>query len=428
MTYSSIINKNSEYKNKTMKIIKNKSIIIFGSTGDLVKRKILPSLFYLFENKIIENSKIFCIGRQNINIEDYIKLIEPIFLESINKNSKNIKEFYKNIFYIKADFDCEDCNNVRPVITLNEKKFNLNSRLFYLSLPANAFKKTVLTIHKEKLINKKSKVLIEKPFGEDLKSSVELDMFLKKYFEEKQIHIIDHYLAKEVLINILKFRKINYIKNIFDNKNIEKININIFEKVSVEGRCDFYNRTGAIKDFFQNHILQLISLLFLDINKKNINKEKDLVLKNLEIKKIILKQYKDYKEECGDDGEDIETGFDMILNIKNKNFNGVEVDLRYAKNMPDKVTEVVINLKDKSKIILDILNNDIKINSEKKEFKNFDYKKLKEKVLIDDYKKIIYDSLIGNKKIFVDYSFIKESWKIIEEIKYNTKNSKLKLY
>lgn len=233
--------------------MKNKKItfVLFGSTGDLAKKKIIPAL-----NKIAEttNINLMCIGRRNFSEKEYKEFLKKDNVVISNKI---------NLKYTIIDFKEEQ------TITKMHKEikiFDKNSsdlRLFYMATSSKYFEEIARNISKEKDVP--IRVLFEKPFGRDLKSFKKLNKELTKHLDEEEIYRVDHYLAKETIENILSLRLANpFFEKTWNSKFIQEIKLDVKENFGVKNRLEYYDETGATKDMLQNHMLQVAALILMD--------------------------------------------------------------------------------------------------------------------------------------------------------------------
>jgi len=313
-----------------------------------------------------------------------------------------------------------------------------------------------------------AKIVIEKPFGHDLKSALKLNSILEKYFTEEQIYRIDHYLGKETVKNILVFRFSNLFLTPSWNKNyIEKIEIRLLEKIGVEGRGEFYDKIGALRDVGQNHMLQLLGLFIMDQPYKfipeDIKNKRSEALASLHvmseqevIKQTMRGQYEGYtKEEGVDPQSKTETYFHITARSELPDFVGVPLILESGKTQKCEKIEVEVTFKETPLCLYDIegdqkntfhyhIKPDEKISmkffAKKPGFDTeiaehelgFDYRKAYEKNLfIDDYESLLFDIIKGDQTLFVSTEEILNEWRFIEPIVQTWREMdkpKLKIY
>lgn len=360
-------------------------IVIFGATGDLTKRKLITALYDQAMDGHLPNG--FCIigiARTQMTDDDFRTKMR----NEIEKHARNLpvdimawEEFAANIFYISFDLANPDAFNFL-LNKLNEvsvmKRINGN-RIFYMAIPPSQIKDAITIIKKsglavehltsgEPYLSGYSRIIIEKPFGQDLKSAQELNYLLLDTFKEDQIYRIDHYLGKETVQNILVFRFANGIfEPLWNRRYIDHIQIIVAESIGVEGRAKYYEEAGALRDMVQNHMLQLLTLVAMEppsgFTAYAVRDEKIKVLRTIrpikekEVEQIVRAQYGDgwsqgkkvcsYKNEAGVDLESVkETYCALKLYIDNWRWGGVPFYIRTGKRLPKRVTEVAIQFRD----------------------------------------------------------------------------------
>lgn len=248
-------------------------IIIYGGTGDLTWRKLIPAIYNLFlDGWLHDHFKVVCIGRIEMTTVAFIKKMK----DGVDKFSRKGKakksewlEFSKIIEYVKADFtEVALYKDLKKIIIGFEKAIKEPvNKIHYLAVPPQFFETIALKIGESGLSSDKAytRLVIEKPFGTDLESAMRLNKSLLQIFDECQLYRIDHYLGKETVQNILAFRFANALFEPVWNRNyIDHIQITVAEKIGVEGRGNYYEHSGALRDMIQNHLMQLLCLIAME--------------------------------------------------------------------------------------------------------------------------------------------------------------------
>ncbi len=436
---------------------------IFGATGDLTFKKLMPALYNLEKSKLLpEQFAVVCIGRRDKTNAGY----QNDVYENIQKNIKQkIDEkvwgsFSKRVSYQRQDFT-EDDGYPSLKKVLDQKGGNM---LFYLSVSPHYFEPIIYKLKKYDLANSENgwrRVVIEKPFGSDLETAQILNDRLTKVFPEKDIYRIDHYLGKEMLQNLLVLRFANsFFEPVWNAKYIDSIQISSCEKDGVGTRGAYYEKSGALKDMIQNHLLQLLTLTAMEppesFDERHIRKKKTAVLKKLaacrDEMKLVRGQYGAGKidgenvagyrqEERVDENSNVETFAALKLFIDNERWKGVPIYIRTGKRLKNTMTEVVIEFKNlpQTKFFSDSENISpnllvIKIQPEEgMEFK-FNTKKPGSVNTIvpvkmnfcqncqtgtnspEAYERLLYDVIRGDATLFTRWEEVKYSWIFADNI------------
>ncbi|MDD4107973.1 MAG: glucose-6-phosphate dehydrogenase [Prolixibacteraceae bacterium] len=347
----------------------NQILIIFGASGDLTKRKLMPALFDLFKQKLLPE-KFIVLGASRTKLSD----------GEFRKNSvefisggKEINDFKKFLFYESImPGDIASFKNLKNRIYNLSEKFDADANcIFYLSTPPSVYGTIAKNISLAGLSRSDKyfrRLIVEKPFGTDLESAQKLNRDLLNYFDENQIYRIDHYLGKESVQNMLVTRFGNGIFEPIWNRNfIDHVEITAAESLGVEGRGGYYDNSGALRDMVQNHLLQLVGFASMEppaVNEADAIRNEILkVFKSLrpvseqEVSKNVVRgQYVEsvingnkisgYREEEGvDPASRTETFVAMKFFIDNWRWAGIPFYIRTGKKLPAKVTEIVIHFK-----------------------------------------------------------------------------------
>ena len=347
-------------------------LVIFGGTGDLSLRKLLPSMYRAFkEGELPEGSQIIVSTRKSKELDNMIEIIQDAFEKFMLKDefcSDSFSDFSKMIVPTLVDvanFD-QGWNEFKKLFN----KRNEIPRIFYLAIIPSIYGDCCENIDRAKLVTKNSRVVVEKPIGYNQESAEAINKKIAKHFEEKQIYRIDHYLGKETVQNLLALRFSNSLfEQFWDSKSIDHIQISINEQVGLEGRAGFYDGAGAMRDMVQNHLLQLLGLVTMESPNKmqasNIRTEKIKVLQALrpiiddDVKRHTVRgQYvagnvegnlvPGYLEELGSATSHTETFVAIRAHIDNWRWAQVPFYLRTGKRLKRRSAEIIIQFKDVS--------------------------------------------------------------------------------
>ncbi len=248
-------------------------IVIFGATGDLTWRKLIPAIYNLYlDTRIPEHFAILGVGHNATNDLEFRKHLHE-GVDNFSRRGKSKKKewdvFAKCLFYLKGEFaENSIYGSIDKQIKQLEKEWKATAnRIFYMAVPPVFFEQIAVKIGNSGLAQNKlnCRIVVEKPFGHDLESAKNLNKLLLGMFDECQIYRIDHYLGKETVQNILAFRFANVLFEPIWNRNyIDNVQITVSEKIGIENRGNYYETAGALRDMIQNHILQLLCLIAME--------------------------------------------------------------------------------------------------------------------------------------------------------------------
>ncbi|WP_367680187.1 glucose-6-phosphate dehydrogenase [Candidatus Fukatsuia anoeciicola] len=343
------------------------NLVIFGAKGDLARRKLLPSLYQLEKTKHLHpDTRIIGVARINWNKATYIEEMKKA-LEQFMREKLDNHFWYK--LSARLDFchlDIDNLENFRKLsIMLDQKKYTI---LYYFAMPPNTFGTICKGLGQAGLNKKSSRVVMEKPLGNNLTSSQVINNQVAEYFDESQVYRIDHYLGKETVLNLLALRFSNslFISN-WDNRTIDHVQITIAEEVGIEGRWGYFENAGQMRDMVQNHLLQILTMIAMspsaDLSADRIRDEKVKILRSLRrinhsnVRNTTVRgQYTTgfvqgekvpgYLEEEGANKDSLtETFVSIRVDIDNWRWAGVPFYLRTGKRLPTKYSEVVVYFK-----------------------------------------------------------------------------------
>ena len=355
-------------------------VVLFGGTGDLSARKVVPALYQLWRTNLLPHEfVVLALGRREMDDEEYRAEVRSA-LERFSRvqplDETVASAFIERILYQRLDFD--DAGAFDALATrltgIDEEHATGGNRLFYLATQPSAFSEIVAQLGRVGLDHETHgggwrRIVIEKPFGHDLDSARRLNRDVGKVFRESQIYRIDHYLGKETVRNLVVFRFGNGIfEPIWNRRHIDHVQITVAESIGVEGRGAFYEETGASRDFLQNHLLQLLSLVAMEppatFEANALRDEKVKVLRALqdvtpEVVRhdVVRGQYgpgwvggapvPGYREEPNVDPQsETETFVAAKLGIDDWRWSGVPFYVRVGKRLPKRSTEIAIQFKE----------------------------------------------------------------------------------
>jgi glucose-6-phosphate 1-dehydrogenase len=455
------------------------AIVIFGVTGDLSRRKLIPALFHLWAKGFLPSDfRIIGFSRRDITDIEFREIIkESIESKKHSHGDKHVRDFLEMFFYCQGDFSTiDDYQHLADVLKDTDKNFHqCSNKLFHLAVPPASYDVIFSNLAASGLTipcggeEGWTRILVEKPFGKDLETARELDKHLSKLFKEEQIFRIDHYLAKEAIQDILSFRFSNSIFEPIWNKDyIEKVEIKLHETLGMEGRGKFYSDIGALRDVGQNHMLQMLAFAAMEnpykLDAQAIRKERANLLEALKPlsksdieKHVVRAQYKGFTSEPSVSAQsDTETYFFVRAYVDNKRWKGVPFYFESGKMMKEKKTEITIYFKNPTSCICpeeearhshqNVLTFriqpdegiSIRFWAKKTGFEmilepknlSFSYNGsgnvLEE--LPDAYEKILFDCIKGDQTLFASTNEVEASWKFITPILENWKNTKLYAY
>lgn len=432
-------------------------VVIFGATGDLTAKKLMPALYHLTkEGRLSENTIIVGFARRDLTHEAFRRQMgEAVDRHSRERKSKDDviwKELEKRIYYVRGDLEQPvGYDRLSAFLAELDKQYGTQgNRLYYLATPPGNFPSIVDQLSKNQLIydfkeiSKWSRVVIEKPFGTDLETAEELQAFISKRLNEDQIYRVDHYLGKEGVQDLIAFRFVDHaFESVWNREHIDYVQITLSEDAGIGTRGNFWEQTGALRDLLQNHVMQLLTLTAMEpprvLNAENLHQEKAKVLAAIRSipasdmdRYIVSGQYGagivkgnqvvGYREEQDvSKTSNVETYVAAKLFIDNERWQGVPFYLRCGKRLSKQIAEIVITFKAEDGQGPDQIY--IRIQPDPGIcFKTTG--RLKPPVIgkrlkqgsPEAYEKLIYDSVQGDNSLFVPFEEQQAAWRLLTPV------------
>jgi glucose-6-phosphate 1-dehydrogenase len=445
-------------------------LVVFGASGDLTKRKLIPALANLFKRGLLSEDFFFLgCGRKKLTDDDFRKIAADAVKDILPAAGK----FLNNFYYTSGEYaEARFYADIKQRLSGLDKKTGKNlGRIFYLSLPPPLYPQVVENLGLAEL-NKDDngfvRLVVEKPFGRDLQSALELNDCLSKWFSENQIYRIDHYLGKETVQNILMFRFANSIfEPVWNRDYIDHVQITIAESIGIENRGGYYDKSGALRDMFVNHMLSMLSLVAMEppasFEAEHIRDEKIKLLRAIRpfnlapwSEDIVRGQYAagniDGKAVCAyrqeadvEKNSKTETYIAVRLSIGNWRWQGVPFYLRTGKRLAQRVTEITIVFKKVPHLMFasagieQLPANVLVLKIQPKEGISlfFEAKKPGPKLCIgtleldfnyaeifgtdtpDAYQRLLLDCMLGDQTLFTRIDDVRLAWQLIDDVLNN---------
>ena len=329
------------------------ALLLFGATGDLARRMLLPSLYALHDDGLLPDGlRIVGTARSQLDHVGYRALAEEALREYLPGNDRDgaaIPAFLERISYQPLDILAGDDGFDRLAAELGDASGNL---AIFLSTAPSLFEPTIGGLEAAGLAHEGVRIGLEKPLGTDLASSMEINDAVAAAFPEQRIFRIDHYLGKETVQNLLALRFANILfEPLWNARHVDHVQITIAETVGLEGRVDYYDGVGALRDMVQNHVLQLLALVAMEppssFDSTAVRDEKVKVLRSLRpisCDDSVLGQYRGYDDELKRDSH-TETFVALKAHVDNWRWAGVPIYLRTGKKLAERRTEIVVQFK-----------------------------------------------------------------------------------
>lgn len=449
------------------------TLVIFGASGDLTARKLVPALFSLFcQGSLPQQLAVVGAGRTEMTNLEFINALHSSMPDSLKQQQERWQEFSSRLSYIAIDYDSEASFALlaETLGILDQRHQTRGNRIFYLATPPSLYDTIGSQLGRAGLSEEAgggrgwARLVVEKPFGRDLASAVTLDSVLHQHFSERQVFRIDHYLAKDTVQNILMFRFANAIfEPIWNRNHIEYIGIVAAEELGVEHRAGYYESSGVVRDMFQNHMLQLLALTCMEPPSKlaadRVRDEKIKVFRSLKpiepdsmAERIILGQYgpgssrgkavPGYRDEPGVSPDSCTPTFALTqMFIDNWRWKGVPIYLVSGKRMVEKRTRIVVQFKETPHSMFSgVLTDSIAANRlvvgiypQEKISLRFQAKGQGAKLCLtpvnmeftypvasgagsDSYEKVLLDCILGDQMLFLDQTGIELAWDFLDPV------------
>ncbi|MCK5792757.1 MULTISPECIES: glucose-6-phosphate dehydrogenase [unclassified Ketobacter] len=439
-------------------------LVLFGGTGDLAMRKLLPALYQLYRTTPFHSqTRIIAVGRTATSKEAFLHRVQDKLEQHLPADSwdrVSWQQFSKHLNCIAIEADkTESYRELIPLLDDDDRP-----RTFYFSTHSSLYTAIASSLGALGLINANARVVLEKPIGRDLGTAKTISGQMSNYFTESQIYRIDHYLGKETVQNLLVLRFANPLfESLWNHHYIDHIQITISEAIGVEGRGEFYEETGALRDIVQNHLLQLLCMLAMEppanIEPDRIRDEKLKVLYALQpllgddISRYVVRgQYAPgtiagkpctgYTEEEGvAENSTIETFVAMKVMIDNMRWSGVPFYLRTGKRLPNRSCEIVVQFKEVPHWIFDtprgqLMSNQLVITLQPDESitlrlcgkrlgpgidvrtidLNLNPKSRGNKRSADAYERLLLDVIKGDQTLFLRQDELEQAWHWVDPI------------
>ena len=445
----------------------NNCIVIFGASGDLTHRKLIPALYNLYKiGRLSENFSVLGVARSELNDETFREKMREALIHNEETTPETLDAFCSHLYYQAVNTsDAQDYGKLVPRLdNLHDKYKTCGNTLYYMSTPPSLYGVIPECLAAHGLNTEEygwKRIIVEKPFGYDEKTAQALDVQIHRFFEEHQIYRIDHYLGKETVQNLLVLRFSNgWFEPLWNRNFIDYVEITGAESIGVEERGGYYDGSGAMRDMFQNHLLQVLAMVAMEppaiINANSMRDEVAKVMHSLRPltaedmeHNLVLGQYtaaeingkmeKGYLEEKGVPADSrTETYIALRCEIENWRWAGVPFYVRTGKRLPARVTEIVIHFKTtphpvfsqnapENKLIIRIQPDEAismrfglkkpGAGFEAKEVSmDFRYADLAGAQVLTAYERLLLDAMKGDATLFARTDAVHAAWKFVQPI------------
>ena len=445
----------------------NNCIVIFGASGDLTHRKLIPALYNLYKiGRLSENFSVLGVARSDLDDETFREKMREALIHNEETTPETLDAFCSHLYYQAVNTsDAQDYGKLVPRLDdLHDKYKTCGNTLYYMSTPPSLYGVIPECLAAHGLNTEEygwKRIIVEKPFGYDEKTAQALDVQIHRFFEEHQIYRIDHYLGKETVQNLLVLRFSNgWFEPLWNRNFIDYVEITGAESIGVEERGGYYDGSGAMRDMFQNHLLQVLAMVAMEppaiINANSMRDEVAKVMHSLRPltaedmeHNLVLGQYtaaeingkmeNGYLEEKGVPADSrTETYIALRCEIENWRWAGVPFYVRTGKRLPARVTEIVIHFKTtphpvfsqnapENKLIIRIQPDEAismrfglkkpGAGFEAKEVSmDFRYADLAGAQVLTAYERLLLDAMKGDATLFARTDAVHAAWKFVQPI------------
>jgi glucose-6-phosphate 1-dehydrogenase len=432
-------------------------LVIFGITGDLARKYLLPALYHLaYDDLLPADFEIVGLTRRGARVEDLIDALQKeLRARGDTADRATFARLTRMIRIVKMDMtNTADFHELKSTIDrIEDERGTCLNRLFYLSIPPHAYGPVIDLLGQSGLGSgcqhgtADSRIMVEKPFGNDLASAKQLIDRIKRQFEESQIYRIDHYLAKETAQNILTFRFSNPIfEAVWDRHTVDHIVISANESIGIDGRAAFYEPLGALRDLIQSHLLQVLTMVTMEepqsLTATQVHAEKLKLFKSIKsvtadqvADRTVRGQYQGYRDEVANPTSNTETFARIKLDIDNDRWRGVPITLETGKRLDRRNTQItlafgdragrsaapntlIIRLQPNEGIAIDLLAKKPGFDKQTERVEmTFDYHHhFGEGIHPDAYERVLMDGIRGDQTLFSTSDEVLEAWRIVDAV------------
>jgi glucose-6-phosphate 1-dehydrogenase len=432
--------------------------VIFGASGDLTHRKLLPAFYHLFvEGLLPDGFAIVGYARTEMTDEQFQEYARANIKEfaKVDPSGEEWEEFRRRLSYVTGEFDSENAmEHLREHLESVDKDHRTEGgRFYYCATPPAAYPLVVKRLE-ESGMHTGAKIVIEKPFGRDLESARQLNAQLHEVFDESQIFRIDHYLGKETVQNILAFRFANgMFEPVWNRRYIDNVQITVAEEIGIEGRGSFYEQTGTLRDMMSTHLFQVMTFVAMEppvsFDPDRLRDEKVRVLRSckpVDPARVVRGQFIGYRNEKDvAPNSQAETYAAMQVDIDNWRWAGVPFNLRTGKKLKRKVTEISLSFRHvpynvfkgtnavppgRDALVIRVQPNEglsIHLNVKKpgpgleldRATLDFDYANEFSMPLVEAYELLILEAMAGDHTLFTREDEVERAWELLTPVLEN---------